>query len=113
MIRFSGVKKRGSGVLRDLLIPVLFFAALVLFLLFGVGSVSSTMESEQLKSVEQAVRRTVAQCYALEGSYPPSIDYLTQHYGLLTDNTKYVIHYQQLGGNLMPQISVFPIVQSE
>ena len=70
---------------------------------------STSTQSEQLIATEQAVRRAAVQCYALEGSYPSDLTYLEQHYGLMLNHDRYVVHYQSLGSNLMPQIAVFSL----
>ena len=38
-----------------------------------------------------------------------SVEYLKENYGLAVDDSRYVIHYQRLGANLLPEIAVFPI----
>ena len=83
------------------MIVVLFFC--------GVQSVSRTAREEQLRSAQQAVRRAAVQCYAIEGRYPSSVAYLKENYGLVVDEEKYVIHYQNMGDNLLPEIAVFLI----
>ncbi len=106
-------KKRDFVAVRELALPILFFGALVVFIMTGLANISKTTEAEQLKSAEQALRRTAVQCYALEGQYPQSLDYMEQNYGLALDREKYVYHYQSIGANLLPQISVFPIGDTE
>ena len=56
--------------------------------------------------LEKAVTRTITQCYALEGSYPPDIAYLTTHYGLTYDPDQYLIDYQYIGSNLRPDVTI-------
>lgn len=104
-------EQRKYTALRELALPILFFGAMVWLLTIGLNDISKTTDAERLKSAEQAVRRTAVQCYALEGQYPPSLEYMEQNYGLLLDHKQYVYHYQGIGANLMPQIVVFPIDQ--
>lgn len=54
----------------------------------------------------EAVGRAVMQCYALEGSYPPSIRYLQDHYGLIIDDQQYRIYYNVVAGNIYPVIDI-------
>jgi hypothetical protein len=58
---------------------------------------------------KEAIVRATAQCYSLEGRYPPDLDYLEQNYGLALDHDKYVYHYQTIGENMMPRIDLFPL----
>lgn len=88
------------------LLPVLAF--LVLFVLFirGIGSVSESTLAKQQESLETALERSISQCYAVEGSYPPSLEYLKQHYGLLYDEDSFLIDYEYYGSNLLPEVTV-------
>lgn len=65
------------------LLPILAFIVLFVLFLQGIGSVSESTLSKQQESLETALERSISQCYAVEGSYPPSLEYLKQHYGLL------------------------------
>ena len=88
------------------LLPVLAF--LILFVLFiqGVSSVSESTLSKQQESLETALERSISQCYAVEGSYPPSLEYLEQHYGLLYDEDSFFVDYEYYGSNLLPEVTV-------
>lgn len=59
-----------------------------------------------LASVD-AIKRAAVQCYALEGSYPPDISYLEEHYGLVLNRDKFYYYYQTFGSNIMPQVGVY------
>lgn len=74
----------------------------------GVRDLSARTERENLALLQQSVRRAAVQCYALEGWYPDSIDYLTQHYGVYVDTQRYVVDYRFVAANLMPDITVLP-----
>ena len=88
------------------LLPVLAF--LILFVLFiqGIGSVNESTLNKQQESLETALERSISQCYAVEGSYPPSLEYLEQHYGLLYDEDSFFIDYEYYGSNLQPEVTV-------
>ena len=88
------------------LLPVLAF--LILFVLFiqGISSVSESTLSKQQESLETALERSISQCYAVEGSYPPSLEYLKQHYGLLYDEDNFFVDYEYYGSNLLPEVTV-------
>ena len=83
-------------------------ASLILFTLFFLclSRVADGQRHAGRQNLEQAVRRSTVACYAAEGIYPPSLDYLTEHYGLQVDQDHYVVHYQVFGENLMPEITV-------
>ena len=56
--------------------------------------------------LENALDRSITQCYALEGSYPPSLSYLVENYGLTYNSEQYFIDYQYIGSNLRPDTMI-------
>lgn len=108
MSRF-GTKTKKFSWLSGIALPVGFFAIVAASIYFGMGSLNQTTGSEQLRSVEQSIRRAAVHCYAIEGSYPSSLEYLSERYGILVDDERYFIHYEPMGRNLMPTIVVFPL----
>lgn len=88
------------------LLPILAFIVLFVLFLQGIGSVSESTLSKQQESLETALERSISQCYAVEGSYPPSLGYLKQHYGLLYDEDSFFIDYEYYGSNLLPEVTV-------
>lgn len=74
--------------------------------LLNIGQQSRTAG---LAVAEQALEKSVMQCYALEGAYPPNLEYLEQNYGLIIDRQKYVYQYDVVAGNIHPIIGIqFP-----
>ena len=91
------------------LLPLLTGILILLLFLRGVQSVSDTTVAKQKESLETALSRSIAQCYAVEGMYPPSLNYLKEHYGLTYDEDKFFVDYQSIGSNLMPEVNVLVI----
>ena len=56
--------------------------------------------------LEEALRRTAVSCYAAEGVYPPTLEYMEEHYGIQIDRTRYTVHYEVFATNIMPDITV-------
>ncbi len=88
------------------LLPLIAF--LLLFILFynGIQSVSDTTLIKQRESLETALMRSISQCYAVEGSYPPDLEYIVEHYGLIYDESLFYIDYQPIGSNIMPDVTI-------
>ncbi len=88
------------------LLPLLAF--LLLFILFyqGVNSVSDTTLEKQKESLETALTRSITQCYAVEGAYPPDLTYIEEHYGLIYDKDLFFVDYQPVGSNIMPDFTI-------
>lgn len=111
MNRFQKRTNRSGNV--KLLISVLIFC-FVLFLFFGgLSSVTKTASKKELESLKQAVIQSSVQCYALEGFYPESLDYLEDHYGITYDKDKYIVSYEVTASNLMPSVMVIPLKEED
>lgn len=104
MNRFSD--RRGRRSLPGFLLPLLLFLVIFLFAFRGISSISDTTEEKEMEGLEQAVYRDIVHCYAAEGYYPSSIEYLKEHYGLTWNEERYWIDYQPIGSNLMPDVTV-------
>ncbi len=72
----------------------------------AVSSVSKNSSEDSIKALEEALMRASVQCYALEGGYPPSLEYLSDNYGIIVDEETYYYHYDVQGSNIAPQIKV-------
>ena len=95
------VKKKGR-FLRWLILPVL--AALIAVLVFGASG--RDISEEGAAAIEAAVRRSALQCYAVEGVYPPDLQYLMENYGLQVNERDYYIKYETIASNVPPTIRV-------
>jgi len=85
--------------------------SLLILLMVGNNLASLSRQSKEagLRVAGEALERSVMQCYALEGAYPPSLQYLIDNYGLIVDQNKYVYQYEPVAGNIHPIIGVrFP-----
>ena len=90
-------------------LSMLIFAAIILLFYFAVdASGKSTIEKQQ-ESLINALERDIVQCYAIEGMYPPDLEYLENHYGLTYDKTMFFVDYQPIASNLYPDVTVIKI----
>ena len=85
-----------------LLCIVLVLAAAVL-LANRIGTAQGTAETE---IVRDAVKNAALTCYAVEGAYPDSVEYLREHYRLAYDEDRYLITYDAFASNMIPDIWV-------
>ena len=95
------------------LFSILLIGGFLYLFLIGTKGIAFKAESEQLNVLDQAIRRATIQCYAIEGRYPPSVEYLEEHYGLSIDREKYYVFYDGWASNIMPEITVFPASDEE
>ena len=88
------------------LLPLAAFLALFVLFYNGLQSVSETTIEKQYESLEIALTRSITQCYAVEGAYPPSLDYIKEHYGLTYDEELFYVDYTPIGSNIMPDVTI-------
>ena len=85
----------------------LFTAAVVCLLcFFGTGASSRDMTDESAAAIRDAIRRGALQCYAVEGIYPPTLEYLEENYGLQVNTRDFYIRYDIFASNIAPEITV-------
>lgn len=75
-------------------------------LIYGIGDADKRSRDEGKRLAEESIRRAVITCYAIEGSYPPSYEYIKEKYGLSIDEGKYQVIYSIFASNIMPDITV-------
>ena len=98
-------KKRKRWPWLVLVICVVAIAAV--FYLRAPG-VSDDMAAESAEALRAAVQRSANQCYAVEGVYPPDLEYLEEHYGLQVNHRDFYVIYDAFASNLPPTIRVTP-----
>lgn len=96
------MKKRNA---RSLVLITVFIAAVLIWFLTAVGNLARDSGYKGREQLENALRRSAAACYAAEGIYPPTLDYLVEHYGVKIED-KYNVFYESFASNLMPDITV-------
>ena len=85
---------------------ILIWLLVLVCFLMAVSRLDTGYRGEGAAQLEQAVRRYAVSCYAQEGFYPPNLQYLMEHYALQYDESQYIVHYEAVASNLMPDITV-------
>ena len=67
---------------------ICYIAVVLIIFSAAITFLNRTLNSSQLSAIKTGIERSVIQCYALEGFYPPNIEYLYQNYGLSDGGTK-------------------------
>ena len=78
----------------------------ILIFVLSLRSVRTRHGEEGRQQLETALRRAAVACYAAEGVYPPTIEYLREHYGVQIEEEHYIVFYEIFANNLMPDITV-------
>lgn len=100
-MRFYARKKKSPAFLLTLCLVAVFLAGAAI----AAAAAGSQSEEQARQTAEQAIRKAMISCYAIEGSFPQSWEYLQEHYGVSVDD-RFVVEYEALGGNIMPQVQV-------
>ena len=83
--------------------------AFVLILVFSVmliNRIDLAQGTAETEIVKDAIRNAAVTCYAVEGAYPDSVDYLREYYKLAYDETRYFVTYDAFASNRIPDIYV-------
>lgn len=106
-MRFQTEKKSRSQL--RLLLSVSVFTVIFLCFYLGIQSLSADTDRRQRDSLEEALNRSITYCYAVEGAYPESLEYLTKHYGLIYDHDRFFVDYRVSGANLYPDVTILEV----
>ena len=104
MHRFETEKHRSSS--RSFLTSIAGFLIVFVLFLLGIARVSDRTDTQARETLERALSRGIVHCYAIEGAYPESLQYLKDNYGLTYDEERFFVDYQVLGSNLLPDVTI-------
>ena len=85
---------------------ILSFVVVFLIIFFGFQSIQQSTLENQRESLENALRRGILECYALEGRYPDTLDYLIDEYHIIYDENLFDVKYEIIASNIMPSITI-------
>lgn len=99
------MKKNISRLLRALLFPLLVLC-IALYFLTALSNFDADKALEDKQQLEEALNRAAVSCYAIEGAYPPDLEYLVERYGVQINHDLFTVKYEFIASNLMPDITV-------
>lgn len=98
------VKKEKRNLI--MFLPLLVLLVFIVSFIIATNHLSKNSENQEYTILERALTRSITQCYALEGMYPPNLQYLEDHYGLTYNEEHFYIDYQYIGSNLRPDVTI-------
>jgi len=96
-------------VFKNVLGSVIFSTIIVIIILVGLKQAEKSSRAEGRRLLEEAIFRVVIHNYAVEGHFPESLDYIVENFDIYIDTTRFIVHYEVLGANLLPDIRVFEL----
>lgn len=88
-------------------VSITMFIGLLAILFLGINKFERILNEQNLLLTKQAIHKAVIQCYANEGYYPDSLEYLEENYYLSINYDTYYVYYNPVASNLMPEVEVF------
>ena len=73
---------------------------------FEFNMFSKQQKTESKQNLIHSLNDAAIHCYAVEGRFPPSLDYLCETYGIYYDHEAYTVFYEIFASNMMPDITV-------
>ena len=99
-------KNKFVELLKGNVFAILLFAVIIAVFTGGLKQASAAQGGEALRVAEDSLRRAVVSCYAIEGSYPESYNYVRDNYDVSIDDNKYAVYYEIFASNIMPNITI-------
>ena len=100
----KSLDKKSKARYLYLLAPVIIIAFWLI-----LNTVDESTVERQKDSLTNALNRDIIHCYAVEGFYPPSLDYITEHYGLIYDHDTFFVDYHPIGSNIRPDVTILVV----
>ncbi|MDR0818158.1 MAG: hypothetical protein LBN43_01110 [Oscillospiraceae bacterium] len=107
----SQKKRIFTSAFMSWLIAALLFLLIAVVAVRGINSADEVNRTEQIRTLRDNVRRAIVTCYAMEGSYPESLEYMRENYGVNYDERKFNVYYSIFASNIMPDYDVIAIVR--
>ena len=104
MARFQ--EKRSHSAFRGLQLSVCIFLVIFVLFFFGISHLSEDTVRRQKETLENALNRSITYCYAVEGTYPESLDYLKKNYGITYNEDLFFVDYRISGANIFPDVTI-------
>lgn len=104
MARFVTYKR--TSRLRGPILSICIFGLLFACFFFSVEHFGEEAKARQLEALENAIHQSIVYCYTLEGSYPESLSYMKEHYGLTYNEELFFVDYRLQGANILPDVTI-------
>ena len=108
MNRFANTKKDKSFLYR-LILPIAVFIGILLIFMNTVRGMEDGNVRQQKDALTNALNKSIVHCYATEGFYPPSLQFIKDHYQVTYNEEMFYVDYQPLGSNMLPDVTIISL----
>ena len=91
---------------RKRILPLVLLAVILIFLIYGVQDAAGNADRLQHDLTMRAISRALADCYAIEGHYPPNMQYLYDNYHVRVDEERFFVFYSIFAPNITPTVKL-------
>lgn len=98
-------KKRFLGPI----ISAVVLGATAFVLWIGTKTIQNDAGAQSLDALGDTLRRASVHCYAVEGRYPPNLEYLCSAYSISYDEERYRVYYTLSASNLVPDVTIIEL----
>ena len=105
--------RKNVKIIGNYILSMAFFALVLAAFAAGAMAFSKKAQENGADTLRAGIQRASVQCYAIEGRYPPSVEYLEENYGIQVDRERYSVLYSGFASNVMPDITVVELVQEQ
>lgn len=96
-----------SGTMVGIAVAAIMLVAALSVALWGsLGVIDVQTASQGAHTLRDSIRDAAVQCYAIEGQYPSSVEYLEENYGISVNHDDYDIIYEVYAENVPPTVEV-------
>ncbi len=85
---------------------VLVILCVLFCFLTALSNLDKGQAIEEKERLQEALSRAAVACYAIEGAYPPNLEYLIENYDVQINTERFTVKYELYASNLMPDITV-------
>ena len=106
------MKEEIKDIIKNIVMIVIIFITIgvIYVLIVNLGSKAEKDKTEELK---KSIMTASIECYAIEGMYPPSIEYLEDNYSIQINRDKYNVFYNGFASNMLPDITIVEVEKDE
>lgn len=93
-------------IYRRLIINGLIVLGVIAYIIISINNLNHDMQDERAYRLKASVENAAVTCFAIEGFYPDSLEYLIENYHIVYDPKEYHVFYETKGANFKPRVEV-------
>lgn len=92
--------------IKNYLFTIILSVAIAVMMVVGFRETAEKRRIQSIQTASDSLMRAIVTCYAIEGCYPESYDYIKENYEICINENKLIVFYSALGSNIMPSFRI-------